>query len=129
MARWIGVDLDGTLAKSINSTGTAIGDPILPMLERVELWLSRGREVRIFTARASDPQQVASIRAWLKRHGIEQCGITDRKDLEMIEFYDDKARRVVKDTGRLCSGCRPSRISSERNHSEHRTGKILLTDC
>lgn len=129
MGRWIGVDLDGTLAKSINSNGTAIGDPVFSMLERVELWLSRGREVRIFTARASDPQQVASIQAWLKRHGIEECGITDRKDLEMIEFYDDKARRVVADTGRLCSGCRPSRRSLERKHREHATGEALLTDC
>lgn len=129
MARWIGVDLDGTLAKSVNSTGTAIGDPVLPMLERVELWLSRGREVRIFTARASDPRQVDSIRAWLKRHGIEKCGITDRKDLEMIEFYDDKARRVVQDTGRLCSGCRPSRRSSERKSREHAADELLQTDC
>lgn len=129
MARWIGVDLDGTLAKSVNSNGTAIGDPVFSMLERVKLYLSRGREVRIFTARASDPQQVASIRAWLKRHGIEQCGITDRKDLELIEFYDDKARRVVQDTGRLCSGCRPQRRSVERKSREHSSDEVLLTDC
>lgn len=57
MVRWIGVDLDGTLAKSVSSTGTAIGDPATPMLNRVKQWLSRGQEVRVFTARASAPSR------------------------------------------------------------------------
>lgn len=127
MARWIGVDLDGTLAKSINSIGTGIGELVQPMLTRVKQWLSRGQEVRVFTARAADPEQVTSIRAWLKRHGIDECGITDRKDLDMLELYDDKAKRVIKDDGRLCSGCRSQRNS--REVEEHSAGGILLTDC
>lgn len=114
MARWIGVDLDGTLAKSINSDGASIGEPVPLMVEKVGEWLSRGREVRIFTARASDPVQVASIRNWLKQHGIGGCGITDRKDLEMIELYDDKARRVIQDEGRVCNGCRKHKNGSHR---------------
>jgi hypothetical protein len=56
---WIGVDLDGCLAKydkwvSIDH----IGEPITPMVERVKRWLREGREVRIFTARVWCPRQV-----------------------------------------------------------------------
>lgn len=127
MARWIGVDLDGTLAKSVSSIGTGIGEPATPMLNRVKQWLSRGQEVRVFTARASDPQQVTAIRAWLKRHDIGECGITNRKDLDMIELYDDKAKRVVKDSGRICSGCRSQRNS--REGEDFAAGGVQLTDC
>lgn len=132
MAKWIGVDLDGTLAKSVDSIGTGIGDPIQSMLAKVERWLDRGQEVRIFTARASDPQQVTSIRAWLKRHNIGDCGITDRKDLDMLELWDDKARRVEKDNGKVCSGCRPklgNHSSYARPGSGSMAGEAMLTDC
>lgn len=131
MAKWIGVDLDGTLAKSVSNRGTGIGDPVPTMLTKVKDWLSRGQAVKIFTARASDSEQVRAIRAWLRRHGIEGCGITDRKDLDMMELWDDKARRVEKDTGKLCSGCKPKRA----NHSRYPMLGALtvdtdeLTDC
>ena len=45
---WIGVDLDGTLAYYDQWRGEHhVGEPILPMLDRVKKWLSEGREVRI----------------------------------------------------------------------------------
>lgn len=129
MAKWIGVDLDGTLAKSVNSIGGGIGEPVQPMLTRVKQWLSRGQEVRVFTARASDSKQVTSIRAWLKRHGIEGCGVTNRKDLDMISLYDDKAKRVIKDAGRLCSGCRSQRNSHHSATVALHSDESILTDC
>ena len=53
---WIGVDLDGTLARYEQYEGPmSIGEPIPEMVDRVKAWLAAGREVRIFTARVSDP--------------------------------------------------------------------------
>jgi hypothetical protein len=50
---WIGIDLDGTLAhyESGDAANNEVGEPILPMLERVKM-LMTSNEVRIFTARA-----------------------------------------------------------------------------
>ena len=49
---WIGVDLDGTLAKYDGWHGIEhIGMPIRPMMERVRTWLAMGIQVKIFTAR------------------------------------------------------------------------------
>ncbi|MEI8285241.1 MAG: hypothetical protein WCG52_09650, partial [bacterium] len=58
---WIGVDLDGTLAEFIGDM-SFIGEPIMPMLNRVKTWLANGREVRIFTARAADEDSYEQIR-------------------------------------------------------------------
>lgn len=129
MARWIGVDLDGTLAKSVSSLSSSIGEPIQPMLSRVKGWLARGQEVRIFTARASDQKQISSIRNWLNLHGIGDCGITNSKDLDMIELYDDKAKRVVKDQGRICSGCRSNKHGSLGSGMQYSSEDEALTDC
>ena len=65
MAGWIGVDLDGVLAKYDGAMGNAIGEPIKPMLAKVQDWVAAGREVRIFTARVSDASQLPAIRKWL----------------------------------------------------------------
>lgn len=49
---WIGVDLDGTLARYEGwKRVTDIGEPVPAMLERVKSWRAEGREVRVFTAR------------------------------------------------------------------------------
>lgn len=51
---WVGFDLDGTLAKYDHWLGCEhVGDPILPMVERVKAKIAEGYEVRIVTARAS----------------------------------------------------------------------------
>lgn len=45
---WIGVDLDGTLAKSVKSHAAEdIGVPIYRMVKQVKKWLAEGQEVRI----------------------------------------------------------------------------------
>lgn len=101
MAGWIGVDLDGTLAKYRGWEGPdSIGEPVPEMLMRVRRWLAEGKEVRIFTARASIPEQIAPVRAWLDRHGLQQVGITNVKDFGMIELWDDRAVQVEMNTGR-----------------------------
>lgn len=52
MSKWIGVDLNGTLALYTTGDYRTIGDPIEPMVARVKQWIKDGHEVRIFTARA-----------------------------------------------------------------------------
>ncbi len=104
MNDWIGVDLDGTLAHYESWRGeTHIGAPISVMVQRVQRWLGDGYEVRIFTARVSDPDQAAAateaIEAWCLDHIGVALPITCRKDYAMIELWDDRAVQVVTNTG------------------------------
>lgn len=97
---WIGVDLDGTLAHYDSWNGVnRVGDPIIRMLDRVKLWLKEGREVRIFTARASMPGHEKPIQEWLTKHGIGGLRITNVKDFDMTELWDDRAVQVIPNTG------------------------------
>lgn len=103
---WIGVDLDGTLARYDGWKGPAhIGEPIPGMLERVKAWRLEGRDVRIFTARVG-PQPAgedllarAAIEAWCLHHLGEALPVTATKDFAMLELWDDRAIQVVPNTG------------------------------
>lgn len=114
---WIGVDLDGTLA--LDMPGEAfdpvkIGAPIPAMVARVQRWLGEGREVRIFTARASTvdhhtvfhgtPEEyrkhvVDAIQAWCLQHIGVALKVTAEKDYQMQLLYDDRARQVIRNEG------------------------------
>ena len=97
---WIGVDLDGTLAIYDGWRGPGhIGDPIEPMMERVRDWIAAGQEVRIFTARAGFPEQIPPIIFWLEKYGLDDLKITNVKDFEMVELWDDRAIQVITNTG------------------------------
>jgi hypothetical protein len=99
---WIGVDLDGTLARDLGSTrrdGDEIGSPIEPMLVRVQKWIAEGRTVKIFTARASSPRQVTAIKEWLASCGLPDLEVTNVKDLHMIELWDDRCVQVTTNLG------------------------------
>ena len=100
---WIGVDLDGTLAHYTGWLGPEhIGEPIIPMLARVNNWLALGKEVRIFTARASDPSQIPAVKKWLANLGLD-LQVTNVKDFAMIELWDDRCVQVELNTGkRIC---------------------------
>ena len=111
---WIGVDLDGTLAYYDQWRGEHhVGEPILPMLDRVKKWLSEGREVRIFTARVASapgdradvsPVMIAkSIQNWCELHGLPRLKVTNEKDFQMIELWDDRAVTVGRNTGEILS--------------------------
>jgi hypothetical protein len=102
---WIGVDLDGTLAEYHGWKGIRhIGPPVPAMLERVNGWLREGVEVRIFTARVSRRSQrqiaVQAIGNWCERHGLPRLQVTNIKDFQMIELWDDRAVRVEINVGR-----------------------------
>lgn len=99
---WIGVDLDGTLAEYGGWKGPDhIGAPIPAMLDRVKAWLAEGKEVRIFTARACIPEQIAPVQDWLKRHGMGELQVTNVKDFTMLELWDDRCIHVEMNTGRI----------------------------
>jgi hypothetical protein len=104
---WIAVDLDSTLAV-FNGDRTQVGPPTPPdehdvsMVDRVKQWLANGEDVRIFTARvADDPDgtQKKMIEAWCKEHIGQVLPITNIKDHQMIEQWDDRAVRVGRNTG------------------------------
>lgn len=133
--KYIAVDLDGTLAME-TKTGK-IGDPIQPMVDRIHSWIRDGFEVRIFTARATDPDQRLEIQQWLKRHGLPDLAVTAIKDAYMLEIWDNRAVRVQSNTGKPCAGCVPDgKLSTgHHDHSTHlpaqhyRPGGEACTDC
>ena len=97
---WIGTDLDGTLAYYEGWQGADhIGAPVPAMKERVRNWLKEGWEVRIVTARASDPAQIPQVEAWLERHGFPKLKVTNQKDYGMIQLWDDRCVQVIPNTG------------------------------
>ncbi len=97
---WIGVDLDGTLAKDDGWKGIEhIGEPIQPMVDKIRRWRKAGKTVKIFTARVDEPKSEPYIRAWLTGLGLGDLEITNVKDRYMKELWDDRARRVKKNHG------------------------------
>lgn len=101
---WFGVDLDGTLAVWDESASLdRIGPPVPAMADQVRRMVSSGIRVKIFTARACDPEQIPRIRAWLKQNRLPDLEITNVKDYYMERLYDDRAIRVERNTGRIIS--------------------------
>jgi len=111
--KWVGVDLDGTLAHYVEFKGpTVIGKPIAKMVERVQGWLRDGygpervKLVKIFTARVHGDDAeaaAAAIRKWCKQHIGQELPVTNEKNPGMIALFDDKVEltQVEQNTGRL----------------------------
>ena len=101
-SQWIGVDLDGTLAEAEPWKGFEhIGKPVPMMMKRLKVWLEMGYRVKIVTARAQNPElAVPPIREWLAKHGLPELEITNAKDMDMIELWDDRCVQVIQNTGR-----------------------------
>lgn len=103
---WIGVDLDGTLARHEDDWDGPhhIGAPVAPMVERVRQWLAEGKRVKIMTARVAGPDAsvaVHHIHMWLSRVGLPCLEVTCSKDFAMTALYDDRAIQVRRNTGEL----------------------------
>lgn len=130
---WIGVDLDGTLARYdgwVNADH--IGEPISPMVEMVKEWISDGREVKIFTARVDggetalkmgndagkqlrDVDYIRSvIQDWSEIHIGVRLAVTNVKDYGMIALYDDRCIQVERNTGKLIGGIDHRGIETEK---------------
>lgn len=109
MNEWIGVDLDRTVAHythwrdhfDTRTEATRVGAPIIPMVERVREWLAAGIEVKIVTARICN--DVPTVRQPIEDFCMEQFGqvlpITNAKDFDMKELWDDRAIQVEPNTG------------------------------
>lgn len=102
---WIGVDLDGTLAEYHGWEGAlVIGPPIPKMVEFVKDLVSKGKTVKIFTARIDEPKRwdiEAAIDAWCQEQFGRVFEITNVKDKYCETIYDDRAVQVRKNTGDL----------------------------
>lgn len=99
---WIAVDLDGTLARYESRHGiTIIGKAIEPTLTRVKHWLDAGIEVRIFTARASDPALLAPIQQWLLQNKLPPLAVTNRRDRNLMQLWDDRVVQVERNSGEV----------------------------
>ena len=102
MKEWIGVDLDGTLACYDTWRGAEyIGEPIKPMIDRVKKWLSHGKTVKIFTARAAVAEQIPFVKKWLLQNDLPALEVTNVKDMWMVELWDDRCVQVEKNTGKI----------------------------
>jgi len=112
---WIGVDLDGTLARYDKWRGTDhIGEPIPLMVARVKRWLIEGVTVKIFTARmhghgVSDlsggtVDALGPIQKWCEQHIGQILEVTNMKDFGMVELWDDRAIQVIPNTGERSDG-------------------------
>ena|SRR5260370_327327 len=99
---WIGVDLDGTLAEYTGWIDELfIGKPIPIMVDRIKAWRLEKITIKIMTARAVYPEAVKAIEEWCQVIFGETFEVTDRKDFQMIELWDDRVRRVELNTGKL----------------------------
>ena len=101
---WIGVDLDRTLAYFDYNRWKIdkhyIGEPIREILERTKMVIKQGKRVKIFTARASNGEDTEYIRTWLKKNGLPgDLEITNIKDFDMIELWDDIVKQVIPNSG------------------------------
>lgn len=104
-ARWIGVDLDGTLAYYDRWRGIGhIGPPVPAMRSRVIAWCESGHRVKIFTARVARAEPEAGevavmIQDWLEHFGMPRLEVTAVKDMHCVAIWDDRAVGVVPNTG------------------------------
>jgi len=104
---WIGVDLDGTLARYDGWKGYEhIGEPVPLMMDIVKEHLANGETVKIFTARAADPEGIPPVRAWLEKNDLAGLDITNQKDQNMTMLYDDRAAKVVENMGVVLEGAK-----------------------
>jgi len=112
MSGWVGVDLDGTLARYDGWQGVdKIGAPIPSMVRRVKAMLADGHDVRIFTARMHGHGKplvgggvedvLTPIQEWCQEHIGQVLPVTNVKDFGMIRLYDDRCVQVESNTGRI----------------------------
>lgn len=111
---WIGFDWDGSLVKYDGTLGDGDPEPVAKSLDYVKQAISRGLDVRIFTARVAatgrktpegqDDTEFAEaqrrqIEAWCMKHLGRTLPVTATKDFEMLMCFDDRAVQLVANTG------------------------------
>jgi len=129
-SKWIGFDLDGTLADDQHENWPEPGPPIPEMYERVKALIDLGIEIRIVTARAEDPAQIPIVKEWLRKHGLGNLMVTNEKDMNMLELWDDRAVQVERNSGKpLGPNLADSIISIYKPESSFNLFKSLEKDA
>lgn len=107
----IAVDFDATLAfyEHGEFKKDELGEPIPEMVEKVKEALARGDKVVIFTARVcpgldyerllTATESYLMVAEWTKKVFGQLLPITFIKLPEFSEFWDDKAKEVIPNTG------------------------------
>lgn len=93
---WFGVDYDYTLVDSS-------GHEITKMVQKVQKALDEGKDVRIFTARLSNPKALREVREFCREQFGYELPITDKKDPGMVELWDDRSYNPILD-GHMLAG-------------------------
>ena len=70
------------------------------MIALVKSLLQAGVTVKIFSARACEPESIPVVQAWTEKHGLGRLEVTNRKDYNLIRFYDDRAIQMVPNRGK-----------------------------
>lgn len=123
--RWIGVDFDHTLATDTpnRSDPYTLGEPIQEMVNRVKDWVAKGYTVKLLTARMNEISHTSKqprdlqrmerlLQEWCLKHIGSILPCTASKDRRMEVLWDDRAVRVVKNTGGSCCHQYEARISA-----------------
>ena len=88
---WVGILLDGVLAKETNSE--EIGEPNAEAVELAKKLIKHGVNVKIFTQRVADPETERPQRRRIKTWAIENIGqdlpITAKHDQHLIRLVDE----------------------------------------
>jgi hypothetical protein len=70
------------------------------MINMVKSLLAAGVTVKIFSARACEPESIPIIQAWAEKHGLGRLEVTNQKDYDLIRFYDDRAIQMLPNQGK-----------------------------
>lgn len=102
--KWIGFDLDGTLAKYDGWKGVEhIGEPIMPMVDLARRLHEKGVKVKIFTARVAYPDTSDAARRRIEEWCSDVLGfippVTCEKDGLMVTCFDDRSLQVLPNAG------------------------------
>ena len=98
-------DFDGTIARD-DAPGHfeppyPLGEPIPHMIQMAQSLIKAGVNVKMFTARACEPESIPPLQDWAERHGLGRLEVTNQKDFELIRFFDDRAIQVLPNEGRV----------------------------
>jgi len=111
IAPYVGVDLDGTLAEYHGYVShDTIGKPIPKMVNRVKDWIDTGVRVKIFTARAAepDPKRRLEVLDAIAKWSLDVFGtalpVTCIKDYGMVRLWDDRCVQIIPNTGERADG-------------------------
>ncbi len=95
---WIGFDFDGVLSVpdptkpfSLDELGLPVGQ----FVDAAKRFLAAGVTVKVFTARACDPDMIPRIQDWTEHNGLGRLEVTNAKGYQALRYYDDRAIQVV----------------------------------